>query len=57
TTLEKGTDLVKLKPVLEAKGHQVVVRDLNSGIQAIELSNGKLHGGADPRREGTAVGY
>lgn len=57
TTLEKGTDLVKLKPALEAKGHKVKVGDLNSGLQAIELSNGKLHGGADPRREGTAIGY
>jgi len=57
TTLEKGTDLEKLKPALEAKGHKVIVRDLNSGIQAIELSNGYLRGGADPRREGTAIGY
>ena len=57
TTLEKGTDLVKLKPALEEKGHKVVVRDLNSGIQAIVLSKGKLHGGADPRREGIAIGY
>jgi gamma-glutamyltranspeptidase/glutathione hydrolase len=57
TTLEKGSDLVKLKSALEAKGHQVVVRDLNSGIQAIELSKGKLRGGADPRREGIAIGY
>ena len=57
TTLEKGTDLVKLKSALEAKGHKVMVRDLNSGIHAIELSNGKLSGGADPRREGKAVGY
>jgi len=57
TTLEKATDLVKLKSELEAKGHKVMVRDLNSGIHAIELSNGNLHGGADPRREGKAVGY
>lgn len=57
TTLEKDTNLVKLKPALEAKGHKVMIRDLNSGIQAIELSNGKLKGGADPRREGLAVGY
>lgn len=57
TTLEKDTNLVKLKPALEAKGHKVVIRDLNSGIQAIELSNDKLKGGADPRREGIAVGY
>ncbi|MGB1262760.1 MAG: gamma-glutamyltransferase [Cognaticolwellia sp.] len=57
TTLEKGSDLVTLKPALEAKGHKVSVRDLNSGIQAIELSKGMLRGGADPRREGKAIGY
>lgn len=57
TTLEKGTELVRFKDALEAKGHKVLVRDLNSGIQAIEISNGKLHGGADPRREGKAIGY
>tara|TARA_R110002167_G_scaffold247093_5_gene452637 strand:+ start:2194 stop:3951 length:1758 start_codon:yes stop_codon:yes gene_type:complete len=57
TTLEKGTELVQLKPALEAKGHKVIVRDLNSGIQAIEISDGYLRGGADPRREGKAIGY
>lgn len=57
TTIEKGTDLERLKPELEAQGHKVMVRDLNSGIHAIEISKGKLHGGADPRREGVAVGY
>lgn len=57
TTLEKGTDLVKLKPALESMGHQVDIRDLNSGIQAIVLSDKKLHGGADQRREGIAIGF
>ena len=57
TTLEKGTELVELKSALEAKGHKVMVRDLNSGIHAIEISNGYLRGGADPRREGKAIGY
>lgn len=57
TTLEKGTNLVKLKPVLEAKGHKVLVRDLNSGIQAIEILDNGLRGGADPRREGVALGF
>ncbi|SEL03227.1 gamma-glutamyltransferase 1 Threonine peptidase. MEROPS family T03 [Colwellia chukchiensis] len=57
TTLEKGTNIVALAPELIAKGHQVVVRDLNSGIQAIEVDNGELKGAADPRREGVAVGF
>ncbi|NMP32509.1 gamma-glutamyltransferase [Thalassotalea sp. M1531] len=52
TTLEKGTPLAKLKPALEAKGHKVMIRDLNSGIQAIEVKGKRLLGGADPRREG-----
>ncbi|MGB2740996.1 MAG: gamma-glutamyltransferase [Cognaticolwellia sp.] len=57
TTLEKDTNLLELKPMLEAKGHKVMVRDLNSGIQVIELTDDSLLGGADPRREGKATGY
>ncbi|WP_255463536.1 gamma-glutamyltransferase [Microbulbifer sp. YPW1] len=41
---------------LEAMGHKVVQKELNSGIHAIALMDGKLHGGADPRREGSALG-
>lgn len=57
TTLEKGTDLIAIKPALEAKGHKVLVRDLNSGIQAVELVKGGLRGGADQRREGLVLGF
>ncbi len=56
TTLERGTSLEKLKPALEAKGHKVRIRDLNSGVQAIEITNKGLVGGADPRREGKVMG-
>ena len=53
TTLEQSSDLVTLKPMLEAMGHKVSVRSLNSGIQAIAVNKDKqLVGGADPRREG-----
>jgi len=42
---------------LEARGHAVKVRSLNSGIHAIERRpDGKLSGGADPRREGVILG-
>ncbi|WP_227718084.1 gamma-glutamyltransferase [Microbulbifer sp. Q7] len=41
---------------LEAMGHKVVRRELNSGIHGIALRDGKLYGGADTRREGSAVG-
>jgi len=56
TTLEKGTSIVDLKQGLEAKGHKVSVRDLNSGLHAIEIRDGTLIGGADPRREGKVLG-
>jgi len=55
TTLEKGTPIAKLKSNLERKGHQVIIRDLNSGIHAIEVRGKRLLGGADPRREGLVL--
>ncbi len=56
TTLEKGTEITALKSGLEAKGHKVMVRDLNSGVHAIEITENGLVGGADPRREGKVLG-
>ncbi len=56
TTLEQDTDIAKLKPALEAMGHKVKIRPLNSGLHAIEVAQGKLVGGADPRREGLVLG-
>jgi gamma-glutamyltranspeptidase/glutathione hydrolase len=56
TALEKGTVLPKLQVELEMQGHDVRVLDLNSGLHGIQLIDGKLIGGADPRREGVAVG-
>ncbi|MDN4504165.1 gamma-glutamyltransferase [Alteromonadaceae bacterium BrNp21-10] len=55
TDLEKGTNLERLEPLLEKMGHKVVVRDLNSGLHGIQIINGELIGGADPRREGVVV--
>jgi gamma-glutamyltranspeptidase/glutathione hydrolase len=54
--LEEGTEAAALKPLLEAMGHTVSVREQNSGLHAIELREGRLVGGADPRREGVALG-
>ena len=54
--LEKGTAAEGYKAALEEMGFKVNVRDLNSGLQAIILDNGKLTGAADPRREGLALG-
>lgn len=56
TSLEKGTNIVNLKNALEAKGHEVNIVDLNSGLHGVQIKDGKLLGGADPRREGVAVG-
>lgn len=52
--VETGADL--LVPILESMGHKVKVRDLNSGLHAIVIKDGKLIGGADPRREGIVLG-
>ncbi|MEW6984413.1 gamma-glutamyltransferase [Colwelliaceae bacterium 6471] len=56
TTLEKDTEMVLIKSALEAKGHKVMIRDLNSGIHAIEVTEHGLVGGADSRREGQVLG-
>jgi gamma-glutamyltranspeptidase / glutathione hydrolase len=54
--LEKGTVVETLQGDLEAMGYEVKLRDLNSGLHAIAISDNGLQGGADPRREGVALG-
>jgi gamma-glutamyltranspeptidase / glutathione hydrolase len=56
TEIEKGTEAEGWKAALEAKGHEVRVIDMNSGIQAIVVTPAGLVGGADGRREGVAIG-
>lgn len=53
--LESGSAMEQLAPDLEALGYKVKARDLNSGIHAISIGKSLL-GGADPRREGVALG-
>jgi gamma-glutamyltranspeptidase/glutathione hydrolase len=53
--LEEGTQAVTLQPDLEGLGYEVGVRGLNSGLHAIVIGD-TLQGGADPRREGIAIG-
>lgn len=55
TTLERDTKAELMQSSLEAKGHKVQVRDLNSGIHVIEVTTSGLIGGADPRREGLVL--
>jgi gamma-glutamyltranspeptidase/glutathione hydrolase len=53
--LEEGTDAAALEGLLSAMGFEVGVRGLNSGLHAISIGD-TLLGGADPRREGIALG-
>jgi gamma-glutamyltranspeptidase/glutathione hydrolase len=54
--LEEGTDAASMRPDLEQMGYEVNVRDLNSGLHGIAITTDGLEGGADPRREGIALG-
>ncbi len=56
TYLEAGTPFIRFKPALEKMGHEVNVRNLTSGLQAIMRKDTTLYGGVDKRREGVAVG-
>ncbi len=57
TVLEAETTLVPLADELRARGHQVRINELNSGLHGITvLPDGRLFGAADPRREGLATG-
>ncbi len=53
--LETGSAMEALAPELEGLGYKVNVRDLNSGLHVIAIG-ADLQGGADPRREGVALG-
>ena len=54
--IEKGTRLEALAPQLKARGHELRVVDMPSGLHGIEVTARGLTGGADPRREGVALG-
>ncbi|MBT8425719.1 MAG: gamma-glutamyltransferase [Silicimonas sp.] len=54
--LEAGTSAADLEGGLQALGYETNIRDLTSGLHAIAVTPGGLSGGADPRREGIAMG-
>jgi gamma-glutamyltranspeptidase/glutathione hydrolase len=58
--LEQGTSVTAHRAALEALGHRVVERSINSCLHGIvvEYEDGErtLLGGVDPRREGVALG-
>ncbi len=56
TILEKGTSLDAMVPQLTAMGHTIKQVELESGLHIIERVKGGYVGGADPRRDGVAVG-
>ncbi|WP_171133896.1 MULTISPECIES: gamma-glutamyltransferase [unclassified Ruegeria] len=53
--VEAGTAAEGYSDALAELGYEVNARDLTSGLHAIEIGEG-LSGGADPRREGIALG-
>jgi gamma-glutamyltranspeptidase/glutathione hydrolase len=54
--IEAGTSATELEAALQEAGFETNLRDLTSGLHAIALEGGMLVGGADPRREGIALG-
>jgi gamma-glutamyltranspeptidase/glutathione hydrolase len=54
TDVEEGAE--GLAAGLAAMGHDVSLRNLNSGLHAIMIDGVRLTGAADPRREGVALG-
>ncbi len=56
TELEQGTALMERADALRALGHQVQVRRHEGGLAGFRRIEGGWQGGADPRRDGVAIG-
>lgn len=56
TELETGVGLESLQDALTVRGHEVKLNDTPSSLQGIMHVGAHLEGGADPRREGIALG-
>ena len=54
--LEAGTSAEAFADDLTALGYETRVTELNSGLHGVAFTADGLEGGADPRREGIAVG-
>ena len=56
TQIERGSRYEALVPALTERGHDIRLSDMESGLHGIERVSGGWRGGADPRREGVALG-
>ena len=56
TMIESGTQLENLESMLSRMGHQVRTNSFDSGVNGIRRVTDGYQGGADPRREGVALG-
>ena len=56
TDIEAGPGAEALAAALRERGHRVRIGPLNSGLHGIMRTARGLEGGADPRREGVALG-
>jgi gamma-glutamyltranspeptidase / glutathione hydrolase len=54
--IERGSPVAAQEQELRALGHDVQVVPVDTGMQVIEIVAGGLRGGADPRRDGVALG-
>ena len=52
----EGGEALDATPALKGLGHSVVSDQMSSGMHTILRRSGHLEGGADPRREGVALG-
>jgi gamma-glutamyltranspeptidase/glutathione hydrolase len=56
TELEAGTPIAGQADALRALGHPVQVRRHDGGLTGVRRVEGGWQGGADPRRDGVALG-
>lgn len=56
TSVEEGDGAEELAAELTARGHEVAIANLNSGLHIIQITDEGLIGAADKRREGTVMG-
>lgn len=53
--LEENTFIATLADGLRARGHEVEVKEITSGLHGLRVVGDELEGGADPRREGVVL--